>query len=67
MPFSLPGDLPDPVIESTSFVSLALAGSFFIASAAWEAQIKSIISPEFLFFKGNYNTYIVRGNECIVP
>ena len=29
LPFPTPGDLPDPGIESVSFVSPALAGGFF--------------------------------------
>ena len=33
-----PGDLPDPGIEPTSSVSLALAGGFFTTSTTWEAQ-----------------------------
>ena len=32
MPFPTPGDLPDPGMESTSLVSPALAGRFFIAA-----------------------------------
>ena len=31
------GDLPDPGIKSTSFMSLALAGRFFTTSTTWEA------------------------------
>ena len=36
LPFPPPGELPDPVIEP-SFLSPALAGGFFTASATWEA------------------------------
>ena len=32
-----PGDLPDPGIEPTSLMSLALAGGFFTTGATWEA------------------------------
>jgi len=32
------GDLPDPRIESSSLMSLALAGGFFTTRATWEAQ-----------------------------
>ena len=35
--FLLPGDLPDPGIETASPVSPALAGEFFTNSATWEA------------------------------
>ena len=33
MPFSPPGDLPDPGTEAASLVSPALAGGFFITTA----------------------------------
>ena len=33
LPFSSPGDLPDPRIEPMSLVSPALAGGFFIAES----------------------------------
>ena len=36
LPFPSPGDLPDPGIEPTSFMSPALAGSFLTTSAPWE-------------------------------
>ena len=40
LPFSTPGDLPDPGIEPTSLVaSLVLAGRFFTFSATREALI----------------------------
>ena len=35
--FPSPGDLPNPGIKPTSFVSPALAGRFFTTSATWEA------------------------------
>ena len=34
--------LPDPGIEPTSLISLALAGGFFITNPTWEALIKSL-------------------------
>ena len=37
LPYPPPGDLPDLGIELTSFMSPALAGRFFTASATWEA------------------------------
>ena len=37
MPFTLPGDLLDPGIESVSFVTPASAGAFFTANTIWEA------------------------------
>jgi len=37
LPFPSPGDLPDPGIEPTSLLSLALAGMFFALSTSWEA------------------------------
>ena len=35
------GDLPDPGIEPTSVMSLALADGFFTTSATWEAWLRS--------------------------
>ena len=35
--FPSPGDLPDPGIEPTSLVPLAMAGGFFTTNATWEA------------------------------
>ena len=39
LPFSPPGDLPDPEIKPESLVSLALAGGFFSTSATREAHV----------------------------
>ena len=36
LPCPPPGDLPDPGIKPTSFMSLALAGGFFTTSATWD-------------------------------
>ena len=38
-PYLPPGDLPDPGIEPTSFMSPTLAGRFFTTSATWEAHL----------------------------
>ena len=40
-PCPLPGDLPDPELEPTSFISLELAGGFFTTNATYEALSKS--------------------------
>ena len=40
VPFPTPQDLPDLEIETSSLVSPALAGGFFISSAMWEAHHK---------------------------
>ena len=37
---SPPGDLPDPGMEPSSLMSLALAGRFFTTSCTWEALEK---------------------------
>ena len=37
LPFSSPGDVPNPGIKPTSLAAPAVAGGFFTASAAWEA------------------------------
>ena len=38
LPFSPPGDLPDPGIKPGSLMSPVLAGGFFTTGATWEAQ-----------------------------
>ena len=38
LPFPLPGDHPDPGIETAFLMSPALAGEFFSTSTTWEAQ-----------------------------
>ena len=38
-----PGDLPNPGMEPSSFMSPALAGKFFTTSATWEAPIHTHI------------------------
>ena len=38
LPCTPPGDLPNPEIEPTSLMSLALAGGFFTTSTAWEVH-----------------------------
>ena len=52
LPFSPPGDLPNPGIEPVSLMSPALAGRFFTTRATWEALYvitlrvkRKIISP----------------------
>ena len=37
LPFPIPGELPDPGIESISLISPALAGRFFSTGVTWEA------------------------------
>jgi len=37
LPFSPPGDLPDPGFELMSLESPALAGGFFTTGTTWEA------------------------------
>ena len=39
LPCPPPGDLPDPGIEPTSFMSPALAGRFFTTHATWEVLL----------------------------
>ena len=47
LPYSPPGDLPDPGIKTASLISAALAGVFFSTSATWEAFNK--------MYSGKYN------------
>ena len=39
LPCPSPGDLPEPGIEPTTLMSLALAGGFCITSVTWEAHL----------------------------
>ena len=39
LPFSSPGDLPNPGIEPTSLASPTLTGRFFSTSTTWEALL----------------------------
>ena len=39
VPFSSPGDLPDPGIKPMSLTSPAMAERFFTTSTTWEAQV----------------------------
>ena len=43
LPFTTPGDLPNPGIKPTSLVSPARAGRFFTTGATWEAQLTDTI------------------------
>ena len=47
LPFTTPGDLPDPGIEPMSFVSPALAGGVFITAPPWKPYI--YITESFCF------------------
>ena len=38
LPCPPPGDLPNPGTESSSFMSLALAGRFFTTTTTWEVS-----------------------------
>jgi len=51
--FPHPGDLLDPGIKSTSFVSTALAGGFFPTSTIWEA---SPIGIDYFIYKVEIET-----------
>ena len=39
LPFPLPGNLPNPGIETAALMSPALAGGFFATNATWEARL----------------------------
>ena len=45
---TLPGDLPDPGIES--LMSLALAGGYFTTSPTWDILISKLAVVEVLWF-----------------
>ena len=38
LPYPLPGDLPDPGIETVSLRTPTLTGEFLTTSSTWEAQ-----------------------------
>ena len=42
LPFSPPGDVPDPGIEAESPVSPALAGRFFTTESCGKAHVSSV-------------------------
>ena len=44
LPFSTPGDLPNPGTEPTALASLALAGRFFTNIDTYEAHINKLIN-----------------------
>ena len=43
LPFPTPGHFPDPRIEPTSLLSLALEGGFLTTSASWVASFTYIL------------------------
>ena len=56
------GDLPNPRIELTSFMSSALAGGFFTASTTWEAPSLFSSSSQissFLFILPSVSFYLL--------
>ena len=55
LPFSSPGDLPNPKTEPMSLVSPELAGGFFTNSATWEAHSAGTTQ----MFR-----YLLNGNTC---
>ena len=46
LPFSTPGDLPDPGIEPVSFASPTLVSGFFTASATWEPHYRGVADTQ---------------------
>ena len=60
LPWPASGDLPDPGIEPTSLMPLALAGGSFITSTTWEAHL----TWELLYKKMSfYAASIVPGTQ----
>ena len=58
LPFSSPGELPNPVIQPMSLMSAALAGGFFTTSATWEVPLRN----ELLF-----NIYVQKKKKKSKP
>ena len=65
-PCSSRGDLPDPGIEPTSLMSLALVGRFFPTSATWEA-CKLPYIPKYNLGKNSFTALLgQRGHSRLV-
>ena len=62
LPCPPPGDLPNPGIEPTAFMSPSLVGGFFTASTTWEA-LKAI--PKLLLVVGRGETNFIGENVCL--
>ena len=56
LPFTSPGDLPDPGIQPASLTYSPLAGGFFTTSSTWEVPPLSNISV------GNLNSFLLSHN-----
>ena len=65
LPFSSPGDLPDPGIEPASLMSPALASGFSSTSTTWKAFSKEGIN-KFTSFR-DYDIDIVGGRTIFEP
>ena len=61
-----PGDLPDPGIKLSSFMSPALADGFFTTSATWEALLW-IVTNQKLFLAPWCFCKSLFSPECVVP
>ena len=61
LPFSPPGDLPDPGIEPESLMSPTLVGRFFTTSTIWEALVKKDNKKiKYVFKKNIFRTFLMK-------
>ena len=64
LPYSPPGDLPDPGIKPSSLMSPALADRFFTTSATWEARLIYSMGFDFILSKAMGNAVICILDRC---
>ena len=64
LPFPPPGDLPDPRIEHTSFMSPALTGKFFTTSATLESQVRRL-DTQYYFTNSLFIIIDDLSRECL--
>ena len=55
LPFSSPGDLPDPWIEPASLIYPALADRFFTTSAIWKSATLPSVTHLQIFYFGYFH------------
>jgi len=65
LPYSVPGDLPNPGIKPASLTSPALAGGFFIPRFRW-GHVKWPTPPRITQPKGDRSTFILFCKKCFL-
>ena len=69
LPWSPPGDLPDPGIEPASLTSPALAVQLFTTSTTWEALLNDLPNSSFLATQYILKILTCKSNyiSCLTP